>query len=68
MEKIVINVLKMDGFVCSSLFFTINRQLTMKKTLIYTNAVLTIIAATLTVIILQDVELIPKAQAAAPLI
>lgn len=65
-DKIVINVLKMDGFICSSSFFTINRQLTMKKTLIYTNAVLTIIAAALTIIVLQNLEIIPKAHAAAP--
>jgi hypothetical protein len=38
----------------------------MKKTLIYTNAVLTIIAAALTIIVLQNLEIIPKAHAAAP--
>lgn len=36
----------------------------MKKTLIYTNAVLTIIAVALTAIVLQNLEIIPKANAA----
>ena len=40
----------------------------MKKTPLYTNAVLTIIAAALTIIVLQNLEIIPKAQAAAPVI
>lgn len=65
MEKIVINLLKKTVLPQSVFILWLKlKNRAMKKTLIYTNAVLTIIAIALTAIVLQNLEIIPKANAA----